>query len=161
MKIIITGIEPQFKIYKMSENIENKFYIGKTKQPLKDRMNSHINGSHDCIRADKHFADVGWRNITVEIIDTANSSRGYLGELQHPPKLSKNSHLQTPQQPTCLPTPETGYLRCRGLCRLAFTTCDRLFELQGVRWTCLLPPRTSLSNCILNKIILESGRTMT
>ena len=41
MKILDFGIEPQFKVYKISENIENKFYIGKTKQSLKDRMKSH------------------------------------------------------------------------------------------------------------------------
>ena len=72
MKILIDGIEPQFKIYKMSENIENKFYIGKTKQPLKERMNGHRHGGHDCVSADNHFSDVGWNNVTVEIIDFAN-----------------------------------------------------------------------------------------
>ena len=71
MHIVINGIEPQFKIYKMSENVDGKFYIGKTKQPLKDRMYGHRH-SHGCIPADEHFADVGWRNVTVEIIDTAN-----------------------------------------------------------------------------------------
>ena len=38
---MINGIEPQFKVYKMTETVENKFYIGKTKQPLRDRMNGH------------------------------------------------------------------------------------------------------------------------
>ena len=74
MKINIIGIEPQFKIYKMTECIENKFYIGKTKQPLKDRMNGHRHG-HECIKADNHFADVGWRNVTVDIIEVANSEQ--------------------------------------------------------------------------------------
>jgi len=73
MKIIINGIEPHFKIYKMSECIKNKFYIGKTKQSLKDRMNGHRHGGHSCVSADNHFADIGWRNVTVEIIDQANN----------------------------------------------------------------------------------------
>ena len=35
MNIIIKGTKPQFKIYKMIETVENKFYIGKTKKPSK------------------------------------------------------------------------------------------------------------------------------
>ena len=70
MFIKIEGIEPQFKVYKMSENIKGKIYIGKTKLPLKDRMKGH---RYSQLYADKHFSDVGWNNVTVEIIDTANS----------------------------------------------------------------------------------------
>ena len=72
MKINIDGIEPQFKVYKMTESVENKFYIGKTKNPLKDRMSGHRHGDHGEKSADRHFSDVGWNNVTVEIIDTAN-----------------------------------------------------------------------------------------
>ena len=70
MLIKIEGIEPQFKVYKMSENVEGKIYIGKTKCPLKERMKGHRYGKMPC---DKHFSNVGWNNVTVEIIDTANS----------------------------------------------------------------------------------------
>ena len=73
MKIIIDGLEPQFKVYKMSESIENKFYIGMTKTPLKERMNGHRYGNHGLKSACTHFSNVGWNNVTVEIIDTANS----------------------------------------------------------------------------------------
>ena len=66
MIILIDGIEPQFKIYKMTECIENKFYIGKSKTPLKERMNHHMRNSLDC---DKHFSNIGWNNVTVEIIE--------------------------------------------------------------------------------------------
>ena len=73
MKINIQGIEPQFKVYRMTEFVENKFYIGKTKKPLKDRMNGHRHGDHGEKSADTHFSNVGWNNVIVEIIDTANS----------------------------------------------------------------------------------------
>ena len=73
MKIVINGTEPQFKVYKMTESIENKFYIGKTKNPLQDRMKGHRHGDHGDKSADTHFANVGWNNVTVDIIDTANS----------------------------------------------------------------------------------------
>ena len=69
MFIKIEGIEPQFKIYKMSENIEGKVYIGKTKRPLQERINGHRSPKQ---YADKHFSNVGWNNVLVEIIDTAN-----------------------------------------------------------------------------------------
>ena len=46
MKIVINGTEPQFKVYKMTESIENKFYSGKTKNPLRDRMTAHRHGDH-------------------------------------------------------------------------------------------------------------------
>ena len=72
MKIVISGVEPQYKVYKMSECVDHKFYIGKTKKPIKERMNGHKHGDHGERSADAHFADVGWRNVTVEIIDTAN-----------------------------------------------------------------------------------------
>ena len=70
MLIKIEGIEPQFKVYKMSENVEGKIYIGKTKCPLKERMKGHRYGKMPC---DQHFSNIGWNNVTVEIIDTANS----------------------------------------------------------------------------------------
>ena len=70
MKLLIDGIEPQFKVYKISETIENKFYIGKTKLSLKDRINVHRYSRQHC---DVYFSDVGWNNVVVEIIDSANN----------------------------------------------------------------------------------------
>ena len=73
MKLLDFGIEPQFKVYKMSENIENKFYIGKTKQSLKDRMKSHRRcDNDDSTSADTHFSNIGWNNVTVQVIDVCN-----------------------------------------------------------------------------------------
>ena len=70
MKILDFGIEPQFKVYKISENIENKFYIGKTKQSLKDRMKSHRRcDNDDSTSADTHFSNIGWNNVECKIID--------------------------------------------------------------------------------------------
>ena len=70
MKITIIGTEPQFKVYKMHESVENKFYIGKTKKPLTERMQTHRTGR---LSADIHFGNVGWNNVSVEIIDVANN----------------------------------------------------------------------------------------
>ena len=50
--------------------MEGKIYIGKTKRPLQERMKNH---RHSQQYADRPFSDVGWNNVTVEIIDTANS----------------------------------------------------------------------------------------
>ena len=75
MNIIINGVEPQFKVYKMTDSVESKFYVGKTKKSLKERMNGHKHGDHGEKSADSHFADVGWRNVTVEIIDTVNDEQ--------------------------------------------------------------------------------------
>ena len=73
MKYIEFGIEPQFKIYKMSENVENKFYIGKTRQPLNDRMKGHRKcDNDDSTSADTHFSNIGWNNVTCQIIDVCN-----------------------------------------------------------------------------------------
>ena len=72
MKINIVGTEPQFKIYRMHENIENKYYIGKTSLSIHDRMSKHQNSPIQ--HSDKHFANVGWNDVTVDIIDTANSN---------------------------------------------------------------------------------------
>jgi len=68
MKIIIDGIEPQFKVYKMEEIINNKIYIGSTSNSLKSRMNNHMH-SHN--KVDTYFSNIGWSNVTVQIIDTA------------------------------------------------------------------------------------------
>ena len=81
MFIKIDGIEPQFKVYKMAESVEGKIYIGKTKKPLQERMNNHHSSQQ---YADKHFSNVGWNNVTVEIIDTANNDE----------ELCKKEHLR-------------------------------------------------------------------
>ena len=70
MFIKIEGMEPQFKVYKMMESVEGKIYIGKTKKPLQERMDNHRRSQ---LYADKHFSNVGWNNVTVEIIDIANN----------------------------------------------------------------------------------------
>ena len=70
MKFLDFGIEPQFEVHQISENIENKFYIGKTKQSLKDRMKSHRRCDNDeSTSADAHFSNIEWDNVTVQVID--------------------------------------------------------------------------------------------
>ena len=67
MKIICDyEFEPCFKVYKMSESIQNKYYYGKTRQPFAMRMKQHREGKLNC---DLHFSDVGWNNVTCEIVE--------------------------------------------------------------------------------------------
>ena len=92
MKINIIGIEPQFKVYKMSENIDNMYYIGKTKAPLIKRMNYHRHTKGETqLYCDIHFADVGFRNVTVDIIDVANNDE----ELDTKEKEHIKTHYET------------------------------------------------------------------
>ena len=95
MKINIIGIEPQFKIYKISESIDGMLYIGKTKQPLRQRMYQHQKNPQ--LKSDEHFANVGWDNVVVDIIDVANDDNAlHLKETEHimqHSKLYKNSLL--------------------------------------------------------------------
>ena len=69
MKIIFAGFETQYKIYKITENINWKYYIGKTRKNIHERMEGHKKGDLD---ADLYFREIGYNNITVEIIDSAN-----------------------------------------------------------------------------------------
>jgi len=62
--------EPCFKIYKMSESVENKYYYGKTHQPFHLRMQQHKEGRLSC---DVHFSNVGWNNVLCEIIEAAKN----------------------------------------------------------------------------------------
>jgi hypothetical protein len=71
MNIKIDGIEPQFKIYKMTENVNNKIYIGSTYYPLKQRMSNHRTSQS---KVDNYFSNMGWNNVFVEIIDYAIDS---------------------------------------------------------------------------------------
>ena len=67
MKIICNyEYEPCFKVYKMSESIENKYYYGKTRQPIHLRMKQHRDDKLFC---DVHFGNVGWKNVTCEVIE--------------------------------------------------------------------------------------------
>lgn len=66
MKIITNGINERYIIYKLYENIEGKIYIGKTTIPVYMRINLH---RHGILKADQHFSNIGWDNVTFEIID--------------------------------------------------------------------------------------------
>ena len=70
MKIIFAGFETQYKIYKITENINWKYYIGKTRKNIHERMEGHKKGDLD---ADLYFREIGYNNIVVEIIDSANN----------------------------------------------------------------------------------------
>ena len=144
MKIIIKGIEPEFKIYKMSESIEGKFYIGKTKQSLKDRMYGHQH-SHALVPADDHFADVGWRNVTVEIIDSGNDEEEMnKKEIENISKcasklmLNKNYNNETKTKPL--------KRKCNNLCSISQNTKELLIK----RWS-ELRITTEQETEILNK----------
>ena len=69
--------EPIYKVYMMSENIHNYYYIGQTKTPLKERIRKHCNGSsnktsHHYIPAvHNHFNKIGWKHVSVQIICSA------------------------------------------------------------------------------------------
>ena len=81
MKIICDyEFEPQFKVYKMSESIENKFYYGKTRQPINLRMKQHREGKLSC---DIHFSNVGWNNITCQVEACKNEEEMNLLEHKH------------------------------------------------------------------------------
>lgn len=41
-------------------------------------MYSHRHGKHSEKSADYHFANIGWNNVTVEIIDTAKDEEGLI-----------------------------------------------------------------------------------
>ena len=63
------------KYIKWLNLLKANFMLEKQKKNLKERMNGHKHGDHGEKSADSHFADVGWRNVTVEIIDTANDEQ--------------------------------------------------------------------------------------
>ena len=103
IKIIIDGVEPQFKIYKMSECIENKFYIGKTKRPLRERISHHRRDRRRPAKADLHFDKVGWHNVTVEIIDTASTDdQLILKEYEHILKYKDDKNMLNNNEPPYL-----------------------------------------------------------
>ena len=69
MKLLITGVEPQFKIYKITDAMNNKVHIGSTFYPIKVRMSAH---KHLNNKVDQYFANVVFHNVTTEIIDSAH-----------------------------------------------------------------------------------------
>ena len=89
MKVITNGfINTQYKVYKMCESVEGKIYIGKTKLPIYMRINAH---KHSNASADIHFSDVGWNNVTTEIIDEAKDEE----ELDYKEKEHINNYYRT------------------------------------------------------------------
>ena len=67
MKIICDyEFEPQYKVYKMSEVIENKFYYGKTRQPIHLRMKQHQESK---LASDIHFRNIGFNNVVCQVIE--------------------------------------------------------------------------------------------
>ena len=72
MKIICDyEFEPQFKVYKMTESIENKYYYGKTRQPIHLRMKQHRESTK--LACDIHFSNIGWNNVTCEVIEACKT----------------------------------------------------------------------------------------
>lgn len=65
MKII-----KRYIIYKISEPIEHKYYIGKCTIPIYLRMQIHKSGNK--LKADEHFKKIGWHHCKVDIIETCD-----------------------------------------------------------------------------------------
>lgn len=63
-------------VYKISNNINNKVYIGQTTRPIEKRFQRHINDAINC-KLDTHFARAirkyGAENFHIEVIDTATT----------------------------------------------------------------------------------------
>ena len=89
MKIIFSGFETQYKIYKITENINWKYYIGKTQKNIHERIEAHRKGDLD---ADLYFREIGYANIIVEIIDSAND----IEELSKKEIMWIKNHLNDP-----------------------------------------------------------------
>lgn len=72
-------------IYKISNSINNKVYIGQTIRPVQDRFNRHINDAMNGI-LDTHFARAirlyGPDKFSIEVIDTA-SNQDELTQKEH------------------------------------------------------------------------------
>lgn len=63
-------------IYLITNNINNKKYIGQTIQPLKNRIHQHVSKSRDIdVNTPLHnsIRKHGWSSFSVEIIDYAHS----------------------------------------------------------------------------------------
>ena len=58
-------------IYKMTNNINGKIYVGQTTQTLKERMRKHKTTTK--VLVDKEIAKYGYDNFTVEVIDHAST----------------------------------------------------------------------------------------
>lgn len=63
-------------IYKITNTVNNKVYIGQTIRPIEDRFTRHINDAMNC-KLDTHFARAirlyGPDKFHIEVIDTATS----------------------------------------------------------------------------------------
>ena len=73
MRIIKNGINERYIVYKLYDDV--KIYIGKTTLPIYMRINSHRHGK---LRADKYFSEIGWDNVTFEIIDWSYDKKSLL-----------------------------------------------------------------------------------
>ena len=67
-------------IYKISNNINDKVYIGQTIRPIEDRFRRHISDAINNI-LDTHFARAirkyGKENFHIEMIDSAEKHYGF------------------------------------------------------------------------------------
>ena len=61
------------EIYKITNLINNKIYIGQTTRNMKERMSEHIR--HHKIPIDKDIFKYGINNFKIEVIDTANNQK--------------------------------------------------------------------------------------
>lgn len=68
-------LETKYIIYKITNNINNKIYIGQTFTSIKERIRKHISDSLYNPRCliDRSILKYGWENFKYEIIDYTNS----------------------------------------------------------------------------------------
>lgn len=60
-------------IYKLTNKIDEKFYIGQTKRPVNQRFIEHMRADDHCIKLNAAVKKYGKNNFFLEIIDTAET----------------------------------------------------------------------------------------
>ena len=59
-------------IYKMTNNINGKIYVGQTTRSLEERMGEHKR--HSKVLVDKEISKYGFENFSVEVVDHADTA---------------------------------------------------------------------------------------
>lgn len=68
-------------VYKITNNINGKVYIGQTTAPIKERWSKHCSPSSNCVKLKNAIQKYGESNFTVEIIAEC-SNRDELNKLE-------------------------------------------------------------------------------
>ena len=59
------------KIYKLSSDVDDKFYVGSTTNPLFARKGGHVltSAKHPDYPHYAHFNNIGWKNVKISLIE--------------------------------------------------------------------------------------------